>query len=315
MSYTSLLPHFNAPKRSVLTLHINPDPDSIGSNLAMAQILKKLGHSVTIYSQSPVPDEFNFLPGATDIHILPAAEIPWHDCDIFWALDMADADRMGETEIPSDLTILTIDHHSSNIGWGTINITESTQPSTSSILLHIFKECCFDVDPQTAQCLLTGICGDTGFFHYAMSAEVNEDAAYLMKCGAEYDQITENLLHRIPLEDLIFMGTALQRAKYYKEKSCVIIDVPYDIWKAHGESVLKRVLLVHYLSQIKDTDFGVVLSEEAPGKIRVSLRSHGDAYDVGALAQRLGGGGHIRAAGSKLEMSLDEALKTVLDAA
>lgn len=314
MSYQSLLPHFQSKKRCVLTLHINPDPDSIGSNLALAHVLQQLGHSVSVYSQDAVSDEFSFLPGFADIHVSPSEDIPWTDFDIFWALDMAEADRMGVENIPLDLTTLVIDHHSSNTGWGTINITQSNQPSTSSILLHIFKELQVDIDAKTAQCLLTGICGDTGFFQYAVNPEVHEDAAFLMKHGADYAQITAELLNNIPLPDLVFMGSALQRATIYPEKSCVIIDVPYDIWKAHGESPLKRVFLVRYLSQIKDTKFGVVLSEEQPGKVRVSMRSHGDAYDVGALAAKLGGGGHVRAAGGNLEMSLEDAVKTVLEA-
>ncbi|MBP9798490.1 bifunctional oligoribonuclease/PAP phosphatase NrnA, partial [Candidatus Woesebacteria bacterium] len=301
-------------KRCVLTLHINPDPDSIGSNLALAHVLEALGHSVTVYSQDAVSHEFSFLDGFANIHILPVKDIPWKDFDIYWALDMAQADRMGAENIPSELTTLVIDHHSSNTGWGTINITQSNQPSTSSILLHIFKELDLSVDAKAAQCLLTGICGDTGFFQYAVNPEVHEDAAYLMKQGADYAQITAELLNNIPLPDLVFMGSALQRATIYPEKSCVIIDVPYDIWKAHGESPLKRVFLVRYLSQIKDTKFGVVLSEEQPGKVRVSMRSHGDAYDVGALAAKLGGGGHVRAAGGNLGMSLADAITTVLEA-
>lgn len=314
MSYQTLSPHFESKKRSVLTLHINPDPDSIGSNLALARILQQLGHVVTVYSQNIVPNEFNFLSGALDIQVLPGKDIPWDDFDIYWALDMAQADRMGTEDIPSNLTTLVFDHHSSNTGWGTINITESNQPSTASILLHIFKELDLPVDAQSAQCLLTGICGDTGFFQYAVNPEVHEDAAFLMKQGADYPQITAELLNNIPLPDLIFMGSALQRATLHPEKSCVIIDVPYELWKSHGESPLKRVFLVRYLSQIKDTQFGVVLSEEQSGKVRVSMRSHGDAYDVGALAKKLGGGGHVRAAGGSLEMSLGEAIKTVLEA-
>lgn len=315
MSYQSLQPYFQSKKRSVLTLHINPDPDSIGSNLALAHVLQQLGHSVSVYSQDVVSDEFNFLPGFADINILPAENIPWMDFDIYWALDMAQANRMGTENIPTDLTTLVIDHHESNAVWGALNITESNQPSTSSILTHIFKELNITIDSKTAQCLLTGLCGDTGYFQYAVSSEVHEDAAYLIKKGADYAQITAELVNNIPLPDLIFMSKALQRAKLYPEKSCVIIDVPFVMWNAYGESPLKRVFLVRYLSQIKDTKFGIVLSEEKPGNVRVSMRSHGDAYDVGALAKKLGGGGHVRAAGANLNMSLEEAIKTVLKAA
>ncbi len=315
MSYQLLKSFFESPKRAVLTLHINPDPDSIGSNLALARVLQQRGHSVTVYSQDSVSEEFNYLEGCKDIQFIQASEITWDDFDVFWALDMADANRMGKTVFPPDLTIITIDHHTGNEGWGTHRILESIQPSTSSILLHMFKELGFTIDSDTAQCLLTGICGDTGFFQYAMSAEVLEDGAYLIRHGANYNEITDQLLNNIPLSDLVFMGSALQRAKMYPEKSCVIIDVPNEMWNAHGESRLKRVILVRYLSQIKGVKFGVVLSEEKPGKVRVSMRSHGNQYDVRILAEKFGGGGHIRAAGGELHMSLDEAIKTVLDAA
>lgn len=315
MKYLSIHQLLVTKARSVLTLHRHPDLDSIGSNLALAHILTKLGHEVTLYSNDEIPEDFLFLPGAQDILILPAAEIPWNTFDVYWALDMAEIDRMGATQHPSGLHTVVIDHHDTNEGWGTVNIVERDQAATATILLHIMNDLHIEIDEVTAQCLLTGIAGDTGFFKYAVTPEILADAAFLIEHGADYDMLTNRILNQMDFADLQFTAAVLQRAKLYPEKKCMLISIPNDIWKDLGKGGTKDIYIVKYLAEIKDTLFGGLLIEEEPGNIRVRFRSHDSQYNVAELAQKFGGGGHTRASGAQvLGKGLEELIEEILEA-
>ena len=287
--------------------------DSVGSNLALMHMLKAHGTDVTIYSQDSVPPECSFLPGSQSIRICNMGAIHWEEYDIFWALDQASLSRMGQASLPGGFTIINIDHHATNTRFGTVNVVQSDAASTSSILFEIFKKSSLSLSESVAQCLMAGLVGDTGFFRFVHSPEVFTMAAAFMEKGADYTQITYNTLEHVTLKDLQFLSAILSKAIHDKSKRCVIIAISHEMWQAYGKSDSGRALAVGYLSRIDKTDFGILLLEEQKGSVRVEFRARNERYNVAELALKLGGGGHASASGCRLQMSLKEAEKKILE--
>ncbi|KXK12233.1 MAG: Bifunctional oligoribonuclease and PAP phosphatase NrnA [Microgenomates bacterium OLB23] len=159
--------YLEKPGKALLALHRHPDPDSVASNLAMADVLREYGHTVDIVSTDAIPSAMSFLSTSIQFVFLDDKVLDWSAYDTFWALDMAAGDRHGiATPIPENLNIVVIDHHISNKGWGTVNIIDNKEQyvSTCSMLLTFFKELHINITANRATTLLTGIAGDTGFF-------------------------------------------------------------------------------------------------------------------------------------------------------
>ena len=130
----------NNPAKTVLTLHQNPDGDSIGSNLALYRVLQDKGHDVMIYSKDPVSPKFSYLQNIDQIHTIAPSDIHWYEFDRFIALDMGGPEMLGETVLfPDKLDITTIDHHKTNNEWGRKNIVKPHAISTSSVLFEEFS--------------------------------------------------------------------------------------------------------------------------------------------------------------------------------
>lgn len=302
------------PGKSILTTHLNPDIDSVASNLAMADVLKEHGHDVMIVSQDRVND-YSFLKGFADIVQQNIDDLDWESFDYYWAMDQADFNRSGITRpYPEKLTIINIDHHASNPLWGTLNYVKPKEASTCSILLELFESADITIDPDRATILMAGLAGDTGFFEYSYP-HMFETAEKLLSAGADYQTIRFNLNQQYTEEDVRFLGTAIAHLKVYPEKRAVIIAIPYEVMKSYSEEV-RAGIATKYIQSIKDTDFGAILTGESPDKVRVGLRSRERSYDVSKIAMSLGGGGHIVAAGASVKgKSMEKVVAEILQLA
>lgn len=305
--------YLEKPARAILTLHVHPDPDSVASNLVLADVLKEYGHAVDVVSTDAVPPSMSFLDGFKEIRQLENREVAWESYDHYWALDMSTGDRHGiAAAMPKGLYIINIDHHISNQGWGTENIvdTQERYPSTCSLLYMLFKQLDIPTNKKRATLLLTGISGDTGFFMYGLSPEVLQHAAELLEAGASYEEIKKNLIGSLDVTELTFISRVLERAEIYKE--ALLVSIPYDIWMTYGKAPDRNDLIVYYLNKIAGTRAGILLIEEEPFTVRLEFRSRDVAFEVTALAKSLGGGGHKNAAGATLKhTSLEEAIQKV----
>lgn len=310
--------HINTPAKSVLTLHRRPDGDSIGSNLALYHLLKAKGHDVTLFSKDPVPEFLDYLPGTDDVVICDPMSIPWGSFDLYWALDMGEFSMTGSTApVPTSCTIINIDHHATNEGWGTINHVVSSDISCATVLYALFKELQQPVTKEMGVCLLTGLSTDSGFFAYIDSGKPLHIAAELIDdVGVNYQEIVFNIQRQMNIEDVVFLGNALSHISVDYEKKAAILAIPHTSWLQYGNNTDKTHLLIGYLQSINGTEFGVLIIEEKPKLFRIRLRSRNRNFDVAAMAKSMGGGGHKNAAGATLEgMSMEEALATILSLA
>lgn len=290
-------------KRNVLCLHRRPDGDSIGSCLAMAAVLRTLGQEATIYSLDPVPEYLSFLPGAKDVIVQSPDQIHWHDYTTFWALDMASEKMLGAVvEFPKEVEVIVIDHHQTNVGWGTTNLIRSDEISCSSILYDVLQECKVEIPKEAGFAMLTGLCTDSGFFQHIKDGKPLRDAAQLIDTfGLNYQEITYHIQKQMNIEDILFIGNALALMQVDYDRKVAVLPIPYKNWLNFGEAGENTHLLTGYLQSINGTEFGVMVIEEKPGLFRLQFRSRNREFDVAALAAQLGGGGHKNAAGATVE--------------
>jgi len=311
--------YLNTPGNSVLTLHQRPDGDSIGSNLALKNILEEHGHTVQVFSADAVPESFSFLKGVDEITVQTPTENQFVGFEYYFALDMGDQKMIGADTItfPADLPVVVIDHHDTNEDWGTDNFVDRQAVSAASVVFEIAQELEIPISEDTATKLLTGLMTDTGFFKFPRGPEVIKmfsQTAELIRLGGVYGTVLDNLSGKIPPEDLTFIGESLRGLTIDPEHRIAFFPIPNHTWKSVGVSLDKIIYVKEYASQVDGTDIGAVLIEEEPGRIKISLRANADGVDVTQIAEKLHGGGHKKAAGATLhDMTLEEAQQAIID--
>jgi phosphoesterase RecJ-like protein len=216
-----------------------------------------------------------------------------------------------------DIPFIVIDHHFSNAGFGKINLIDSNVTSTGELLYKIFEDWQSSLDADIANCLLTGIIGDTGCFMYVGANEGTlKIAAELMKLGADKDKIVYNIFRNISFAEIKIWGKIIEGMQIDSENHFVWSAIPISTYKDFvGTENIKEDAANLFFPIVKDTDFGMIMEEREDGALSISFRSR-SGFDVSEVAKELDGGGHKAAAGARIEgLPFDEAVEKVLEAA
>lgn len=201
--------HFiQAAQKVYITAHVNPDGDALGSALGLCWMLRQLGKKARVACPDPVPDTFEYLPGSNWF----TATKPALD-ELICVLDSSDWGRIEgiyDEALYRGRPILNIDHHVTNLKFGTVNWIEPTAASTAEIIYELVQPLGVELDEAIATCLLTGIATDTlGFRTSSTTAELLEAAANLMRAGASLPHIIEKTFNARDVSDLLLQGEIL----------------------------------------------------------------------------------------------------------
>ena len=292
--------------RSVtIATHINPDADTIGTGLGIYALLKKyLDIPVEIVNASEVlPHYLDFLPGFTKIK-------KRSDYDgLIIACDGADASRFGFDF--NDRFIVNIDHHASNSHFGHINVIRSDYASCAETAYELLKTQ-WRIDAQSALCFYTGLFSDTRHFTTdAVDADTFRRASELIAYGADPVTVAFNLTQRKSLASIRLLERALSSLRLYEEATVAVMTLEPDDFIATGADMTDLEDIVDHGRSLATVDIAVLASVLPDGVVRISLRSK--KSDVSKIAARLGGGGHIRAAGVTIkDGKLQEIVDTIL---
>lgn len=287
-----------AADKILLTSHVSPDGDAIGSTLAMLQILREMGKTVQAYIDDKIPRNFSVMPFEEEIR--RPREDETFDADLLVVLDTS-TDRIGEVAKLTGAPILNIDHHVTNKGGDFDLHVDADAAATCEIILRLARELGAEITTNIAVCLYTGIATDTGFFNYSNTkAETFRAAAELVELGVKPNLISEQMEKR-SIRDVKVMTAALQTARlfYGGKVAGMFIDEEF------ARKVDTTEGLVDLIRVIDGVEVAFLLIFREKNVCRVSMRSKG--VEVSDIAKRLGGGGHIRAAGCTLRTSFDEA--------
>lgn len=276
--------------------HRHPDPDTIGSNLALSTFLTGLGKRVHSFCVDQIPYTCHFLPESQNY----LCQLDLAEYDLLISVDCGSPGQVAYDKIHPQLfqkNFINIDHHASNDHFGTINIVQTNLSSTSEIIFNLFKLWQVKITGQMATYLLFGLYYDTGsFMHSNTTPAVLEMAETLLRCGANQQLIIDNLYHNFTEEKFHLWGKTLERIKITDKNSAVAVFGNEEMQEYQNPSEnLSGV--IDYISMTKESDFAVMISEEKTGQIKGSLRTRFDHINLSELAGQMGGGGHKKASG------------------
>jgi len=292
--------------QSILIIsHRNPDADTIGSNLTLREICKKMGKDVFSACIDPLPKNCAFLPESKNfLQTFDPEEI-----DLFFTVDVASKKQAGFLEKYPELQqkkLINIDHHPSNERYGTINFVIDDAASATLIMYNLLQVWQQKITPTIATYLLFGLYYDTGsFMHSNTSEEVYQAAAELMNYGANKNLITENLYKNRTLEQMHVWGKVLSDIKVTNQ-NIAVGGITNQELSNRGATLEDVSGVIDYLSMVKGSRFATLLSEDTQGNIRGSLRTKRNDIDLSQIAGQFGGGGHKKASGFSLKGKIEK---------
>lgn len=275
--------------------HVRSDADAIGSVSALLLALRQLGKQASgvVGQREPLSANLLSIPGSEGIRITD--ELP--PADLIITVDCGSIDRTGffaEAIAQQRERTLVIDHHSSNPGFGRVNLLAREAESTTTVLHELFRVLGVEVDRDIAHCIYAGLVTDTGSFRWGR-AQMHSLASELMGTGIDTAAIAVDLMDSTDLRDLQMIGRVLAGVATHRvgDLEVATLTAANELIAGHSEAAVES--LVDFVRALRGTDVGVVFKEMKPGMWAVSLRSN--VIDVSRVAVALNGGGHVPAAG------------------
>lgn len=319
-AHRALLDFIHRHQRFLLTTHVNPDGDGLGSEVATALWLRSLGKSVRVLNDSVVPTAFLFLTRDQTIESWDPeiAEQRFTEADALIVLDTSNRQRIGRLAPLLDRHIMpmaVIDHHTSHTqGFGQVNVIEPEASSTGEIVYDLLKEAGATLTPAIAEALYVALMTDTGSFRYSNTdSHAHRMAADLLAHGLDPGRIHAQVHAHASAGRLRFFGEVLSAIEVVEDGRVIVMEAAPEMFQRHGLVGSDTEGLVDMPRTIAGVDVVALFSEVEPGKVKVSLRSTG-RVDIDGVCTALGGGGHRHAAGVLLRGTRAEARARVLPA-
>ena len=303
-------------KRILINAHRHPDSDGVGSALAIYEFLIKLKKEVKIICPDKLTEDNLFLPFSENVEKVDFNTFDFSNWDTFLVLDSSNWEMVaGDSSIKiPKINILLIDHHITSKRFGNINLVDEVVSSTSELVYFLFKDWRVKLTESISQNLLAGIICDTGILQYPnVTPQTLEAARDLIIKGANKNVIVENLYRNYPFNQLKLWGEILNKMEFDKLGRFVYSAIPHDTFKKYeGPVGAKETASSMFCPVVKDSDFGMIMIEQEKNNLSVSFRSKKD-FNVSKIAEALGGGGHILAAGATIkDMEFEKAVEKVL---
>ena len=299
------------PRETVICGHVNPDGDAIGSGLALAELLRAMGHRVTslLAKGDKPPELYSFFKGYS---FTPANEYQG-DPELFIVVDSPNKQRLGDGAAVFDRAAdnLVIDHHPDYDGFARHYCGNPAASATGLLIWQLIKASKLAITPQMAEYCYVALMTDTGRFAFQnTSAESFIAAGEMIAAGADATDASMQVYDSKSLDALRLDARLISRISYaaggrvvyswVTEADFAELDVVRD--ETEGLPTILR--------SVKGTEIAILLREES-GRVRVNLRAKGGC-DVGEFARRFGGGGHKSAAGFTIDKTLEEAQALIL---
>ena len=307
-----------APGRHVvLTTHVNADGDGVGSEVGLWHLLASQGVTATIANPTPIPSRFHFLlPNGADRSDRAVKEI--ERADLIVVLDIGDLGRVGDLGhriTARAVPVLCIDHH---VSPGSLppgpRLIDPAATATAELVHDLAVSLGWTITPECARALYVGILTDTGGFRFSNTTpRALRVAAALLEIGVDPESIYEQVYASSPEGRIRLLAEVLETL-VVEPGGMAWVTVPPGALERHGAEADDLDGIVEFARSVAGTRLALLFRQLANGRVKVSLRSRG-AVDVAALAQRFGGGGHVKAAGASLEGAMGEVQATVLAAA
>lgn len=315
------------PKQILIVGHRNPDGDAVGSSLALALSLEKLGHTTQVIMPNALPKSLKWLPSCDRIlqYEVDKERIDklLEDIEIVFTLDFNSLSRIGDLQEPLEnlqekkTPFIMIDHHQSPEDYAQVTYSDVGMSSTAQMIYHFIEYMGWmnQLDADIATCIYTGILTDTGSFKYRnTTATTHRVTAKLLEAGAENWKISNQIFDTNSENRLKLLSAALNNLVVLPEFHTAYITLSQDELDAHQFQKGDTEGFVNYALSIENINLALIFIESRQEEIiKISLRSKGD-FSVNEMSRKhFNGGGHNNAAGGRSFLSMEETLSYFQD--
>lgn len=305
----------------VLTSHQRPDCDALGSEIAMAAAIESLGKQVRIVNADPVPANIAFIDPTRRIQVLgehvSPEELLSDAVDLMMVLDTSAWQQLGtmaQVFRESTAAKVVIDHHIGGDDLDAVVFKDDSAEANGRLVLDAIAALGVAVTEEMAHALFAAIATDTGWFRFqSVSAATYSAVAKLVDAGADpagtfaylYEQ---NSLSRLKLQGRILQDIQVTAGGRFAHAAASLDDLAAtEAETSDTEDVVNRLLT------IAEVEVAALLVQLEPELTKISLRCRGD-FDVRAVAEQFGGGGHRAAAGLRIAAPVDQARRSIVEA-
>ena len=289
-------------QRFVITSHVRPDGDAIGSQLAMAFALRRLGKQVRVVNRDPAPPALSVFPGVADIEIAERVDDPG---DAVIVMESGDLSRTGVAGLDRGF-IINIDHHVGNTMFGAVNWFDLSVAACGEMVFDLVRELGVPLTYEIALHVYIAILTDTGSFHYShITPQTFDICRQCAEAGVSPPAVASSIFDNSTLGRLKLFGAVLSRMQLDDTGQLATVSVDKRLAADCGGSYEDTEGLINLPLTVKEIQAVVFFKEIGPGDWRVSMRSKGNV-DINAVAREFGGGGHKNASGCSAAGRIEE---------
>ncbi|MDR3270800.1 MAG: bifunctional oligoribonuclease/PAP phosphatase NrnA [Peptococcaceae bacterium] len=285
--------------------HGSPDGDGIGSMLAAGAALTKMHKEVSLYNSDGVPPNLAFLPDAHRVQRMDGSIPP---ADTFLLLDCAELARVNlqASDWPSETVVINIDHHISNNSFGDLNWVDAQAAATGELVYQLIRDLGLQLDEVMATNLYTAVVTDTGGFLYSNTTPQSHYLAAELMELIDVADINTQLFAQQPLAYIKLLQKALSSLEIMANHQLAVMTLRWQDFLDCGAEESLSEGIVNYARDIAGVEVGILVRETQNGEVKIGFRAK-SWLNVNEVAAQLRGGGHKRAAGCALDVTLPEA--------
>lgn len=318
--WTPIIDLINSHHHFIISSHINPDCDALGSELALGRTLQTMGKQVTILNTDPVPKGYRFLDpekliltyskNAHDDLISQADAIIVVDASGGWQR----LGRVGNQLATLNVSSICIDHHPDGQPFTTVSHVDPTAAAAAELIFDLIATMGVSLTYPIAEALYAGIITDSGNFRFSStSMRTHQIAAQLLQAGVKPNQLYSLIYQQHSLLKIQLKGYVLQHITLHAGGQIAASTITLDLLKEYQTSSSELDNFSGLAQQIRGVRVAIFGIELPRNRVKISWRSDG-SVPVNKVAAQFGGGGHVPAAGATVHGSLDEVMETILHA-
>ncbi len=304
-------------QRFAIATHVRPDPDALGSQLALVQALEDMGKFAVPFIASAWPPRYDFMDPDRRIHRFNPTDPLLETLDAIVVVDTGTWNQLGDfaTFVKSTSAArLVIDHHMSQDDLGGIAQVDTTAEAAARLVVEAIDALGLAITPAMANHLFAALATDTGWFrHRNTRPETFALAEKLNRFGADPSILYELIYEQSTLPRMHLLGLVLHRMKLLANGKVAITEVLRSDYEATGAIPQDTEDMVGHTRSLVGVEVGLFFLEQPAGGVKISFRSR-SRVDVAKIAEQFGGGGHKLASGAILPTTLPEAKERVLKA-
>ncbi len=302
-------------QRFLLTTHVRPDGDGLGSMLALTEGLTSLGKHADLMVGSVIPSRYDFLDPQRLVKRFDPASLPRIDAAI--VMDTGTWNQLGDVGVflrGLHAPKVVIDHHPTQDDLGATRLVDTSAEATGRLTYEALSALGVTPSPSAASSMFVALAMDTGWFRHNNTTPATFTlAADLVRHGAKPTILYDLLFEQNTLARQKLTGVVLGRIQVTPDGLVAYAELRREDYEATGATPQDTEDLINHIRSVIGTEVGLFFMEQPHGGVKVSFRSRSKT-DVGKVAESFGGGGHRLASGAILETTLDEARRRVLEA-